>query len=186
MSEDAIGGTDFQPEREDGLPILLEHELRCWSAEVENGRELASRIAVLLPASLGVLGLGCFRFGWVAELELPWSGEWIVRALGLGALALETRTLWLLLTLRQVLRRGGVPSRLLRLPQDGEEPLAYTRSRAMRMVYMKASAGTWSHSRQNSILRKRLDHAEAAFFLALVLLISGLGCYSILASGPRG
>ena len=122
-----MNNAENEPERDledaqNSVPeALIEHAVRCWDAEVESERQLATRMNLLVPGILAVLGLGVFRIGWMADerqMLRPWPLEWVIRLLMPSALVFLFRALWLLLMFRLRARRGRGPSVNLRLPPE--------------------------------------------------------------------
>ncbi|MBI5364417.1 MAG: hypothetical protein HZA53_14650 [Planctomycetes bacterium] len=175
-----------QPTTTFPLEHLLAHAVRCWDAEVESSRQLATRMALLLPTCIGLLGAGFFRLGWIAELDLPWGSEWIVRVFVLGALALIARSFWILLTVRRRSRRMRSPTRELRGASTRSPDPDIDTEAALAAIYADTARAASSLTRENDVLRSRLDRAQAVLLMALVFLLSALGCYSLMAGSAQG
>ncbi|HUP43166.1 MAG TPA: hypothetical protein VM599_08160 [Thermoanaerobaculia bacterium] len=132
----------FKIPRERGVyEILLEHEVRRWSAEEENSRRHASRVNLLLTASAAFAGVGLFELApdlLEAKVQLLFVW-WFVALLALVA-AMACFVLSALLALQVVVQRVDhtepLPSSfwlsfdkktlaVLPEPMDGPERLSY-------------------------------------------------------------
>lgn len=56
--------------------VRLAHAVRCWDAEEENARRLATRISILTTGTLGLMGIVLLRFGvGLTTAGQRWSGQ---------------------------------------------------------------------------------------------------------------
>lgn len=173
---------------EDRVPeALIQHAVRCWDAEVENSRQLATRMNLLVPGVLAVLGFGVFRLGWVAEERHTlrhWPLEWVMRVLIVSALMLLFRALWLLLVLRlrSVRKRG--PAVKLRLPAEILERLGRAGAqRATQAAFWGTYRAFLEMQKRNRRQEAKIGRGQQCLFLALAFLISALAGYNIFGSG---
>jgi hypothetical protein len=165
----------------EALEVVLSHARTQWEAEVENARRLSSRATSLVTVLVALLGLGLVRMGTPGQLALR-GLEWVEQLLLVASLGAFMAALGVLLAVRDLRTRAGMPlaSFLLRWPfETGVDPFQVTSRQARRIVIEGLFEAVASLRDRNARRKEEIDRAQVWLLVAGVLASVSLVAYQL-------